>query len=406
MESISCLGELLISQSDVDVTLVAAEFARHGVEAAYFVPTPTGLTKSIIDATYSVRRFLVTNKLHSFDMQEMGPEHRASIGVDLVHADRFDLRQMSLYRPLTKSGDPRLWISRLADYAQPGNLIALVESRPGRLTAINCSDPVIWGTRTDPASPLGSLLTLAGQSSVADELLAKLRDVCRLGYVRSLRSGPTGVGYTLETHLGIKANSSKAPDYQGIEIKSSRVADQGKARTRSTLFSKTPDWKVGPLRSGNAILERFGYIDAISGRKQLYCSLSNKPNTQGLFLRLNGSQTVVEAVCAPNDVAVVWGLEVLEEALAVKHRETFWVKAAKRIAIDGTEEFRFDTVVHTRRPLVANLGLLIGSGTVEMDFTLSKKPSGGTRDHGYLFKLWPKDLELLFPPPKSYDLTA
>ena len=31
-----------------------------------------------------------------------------------------------------------------------------------------------------------------------------------------------GVGYTLETLLGIAANSSKAPDYKGIEIKSGR----------------------------------------------------------------------------------------------------------------------------------------------------------------------------------------
>jgi len=52
--------------------------------------------------------------------------------------------------------------------------------------------------------------------------LSKLQIISAKGFVDSLRSGDTGVGMTLETLLGIEANSNRAPDYFGIEIKAKR----------------------------------------------------------------------------------------------------------------------------------------------------------------------------------------
>jgi hypothetical protein len=45
-----------------------------------------------------------------------------------------------------------------------------------------------------------------------------------------------------------------------------------------------------------------------------------------------------------------------------------------------------------------------------MDYTISEKvkPDGSlkVRDHGYLWKIAPEDIGLLFPPPKIVDLLA
>ena len=102
---------------------------------------------------------------------------------------------------------------------------------------------------------------------------------------------------------------------------------------------------------------------------------------------------------------VLWVLSEVQSALALKHKETFWIKAHQRVA-NGREQFRFSEVTHTRRPLVSNLGLLIDSGKIELDFTLSEKSSGGTRDHGYLFKIWRENFDLLFPKPINYVLSV
>jgi len=43
------------------------------------------------------------------------------------------------------------------------------------------------------------------------------------GYVRSTRSGPTGVGHTFETLLGLEENNIAPPDLGEVEIKARRV---------------------------------------------------------------------------------------------------------------------------------------------------------------------------------------
>jgi hypothetical protein len=50
----------------------------------------------------------------------------------------------------------------------------------------------------------------------------KLQKVKKMGYVVSMRKGNTGIGYTLETLLGIAENNIKLPDLGTIELKSKR----------------------------------------------------------------------------------------------------------------------------------------------------------------------------------------
>lgn len=35
---------------------------------------------------------------------------------------------------------------------------------------------------------------------------------------------------------------------------------------------------------------------------------------------------------------------------------------------------------------------------------MHRKENGTVRDHGFPFKIFPKDLDLLFPEPKTYEL--
>jgi len=47
----------------------------------------------------------------------------------------------------------------------------------------------------------------------------KFRKIREMGYVPSLRNGPTGIGFTLETLLGIDENNDALPDIEGAELK-------------------------------------------------------------------------------------------------------------------------------------------------------------------------------------------
>jgi len=399
----------MLAKSDIAIDQIAADLAKHGVEAGYFVPTDTGMAKSIVDANETMRRFLKSKSLHDFDLQRQGPQHRKMIAVKLVLPDKTLDHQLSLYRPRTKKGDPRLWVSRLGEYASPFNLIALIVDSVGTVFVVNCSRSDVWASRSQVGSPLNELLIRAGKSDVAEELLAKLKDISALGFVNSMRAGPTGIGFTLESLLGISANSNRAPDYKGIELKSGRMPVAGAARSRSTMFSQIPKWEISHLKSGREILHSYGYFNADQNRTQLYCSVSAAPNSQGLFMRVDSTGELIENMAVKSDGSevpvVVWALSELEAALAAKHKETFWIKAQQRHS-GSREQFHFTDVLHTRSPLVNNFGILVDTGKIEMDYTLSSKPSGGTRDHGYLFKMWPRNFDMLFPPPINYALSV
>lgn len=174
-----------------------------------------------------------------------------------------------------------------------------------------------------------------------------------------------------------------------------------------------PDWKNSRAKSGADILDKYGYQDSETGRLQLYCTLDNKPNPQGLYLKLDDDERLLESMFQRDNVkedVVQWPLDKLRNALKLKHRQTFWVKARVRVVGDN-EEFHYYEIIETRNPLIENFSTLIEIGAITMDFTLSyiPTPSGKglrARDHGYLFKIHPEHFDLLFPPSKKHVLSS
>jgi len=427
----------VLDKADISISEVMKVFASYGQEAGYIVPTETGMEKGILDAHGSLRDFFKAKGIHDFDSQGQGGENKKVIDIFLIEEDSIQETKMSLYRPETKSGDPRLWIYGLPKYASPFNLLAFLVLGE-KLYLINASNPMLLGsssalfgaptstliatvrrqTAPEPepvilkAEPLKELLQSESNNldSVEAALIKKLELISTKGFIDTLRSGDTGVGMTLETLLGIEANSNRAPDYFGIEIKAKRVTGrQNRATTRATLFSQVPDWNVSACRNGMAILNKHGYIDSETKRLQLYCTNSSTPNPQGLFLRIDENNGILESLKNDNgaiEKVASWKMENLRTQLEAKHKKTFWVKAKARTSETGTEQFHYFEVDKTESPLSSNLATLIEIGAVTMDYTLSQKATGNSaRDHGYLFKIHPANFDLLFPPSKSIKLS-
>lgn len=399
----------MLSESDFSIDEAIKVFASFGIEAAYVVPTQTGFEKSILDAHKSVRALFKFHGVHDFEAQGLGAdEFGRNIPISYLTEDGVLERQLSLYRPKTKSGDPRMW-TNIRGYAIPYNLLAFIVSNDGKLCLVNCSRPEIFNQMQDPESHLHQFLSEFSKSETAIKLIDELRRVAALGWVDSTRVGDTAVGHTLESLLGIKANSSKKPDYlDEIELKSGRRPSSGKAKNKSTMLSKVPDWKNSSMKAAE-ILETFGLRNPEKNRLELYVTVSDQPNRQGLYMIYTESLELVENRAlhqVKGDVPVAqWDVLALQDDMRTKHKETFWVQAESRRDSAGNEQFRYLRVTRTRRPMVANIGPLINSGKITLDYTMSEKASGGVRDHGYLFRIWPKDLHLLFPAIEKFELT-
>lgn len=381
---------------------------KHGIEAALLVPTPTGLEKSILDATEGLREYLSALDYHDYEAQGQGQDHKVVKQAFLVRPLSLQPTNVSLYRPTTKNGDPRVWLGHpVREYASAFNLLAITVLE-GTMYVLNMSDPSVQVSLDDASTPFRKIVDRRDSSDqVAEELLCLLRSVSAQGFVRTLRSGDTGVGYTLETMLGIAANSRQSPDYKGIELKAKR-SRVGAGKNRSTLFSKAPNWKLSPVGSAIGLLKARGYQDA-QGRLSLYHTLSARsPNSLGLALGLDPAMDWLKQVYHdPFSGRVVhdvtWEIPSLKKDLAAKHRQTFWVRAASR-GVGSDEEFHYVEVQETRRPMTVNFVALVEAGIITVDYALHKKSETRARDHGYLFKIHPNDLGALFPPPRIHPL--
>jgi hypothetical protein len=406
----------MLSKSDINLSSLIKLLTSFNTEAGYLVPTETGMSKSILDAHGSLRSYLEQTGVHNYSLQEKGPDAKVTEEINVITSNKIVTTKLSLYRPETKNGDPRIWIYKLNEFANAYNLLTFIKVNE-RLFLFNASDKQL--VKSDGVgnltlvsnTPLAELLQAKSNylDEHAEELIGKLKLISNRGFVESLRNGDTGVGMTLETLLGITANSNRAPDYKGIEIKAKRVRGANNRTTNNvSLFSQVPNWPLSNCKNGLAILNKCGYIDSNKNRLQLYCTVSNSPNPQSLSLFVNENDNLVECKKIMSGTAepiVVWDLGNLKTQLESKHKQTFWVKAKTKKNESNLECFHYIEVEHTQNPLIANLPSLIEIGAITMDFTLSQKATGiGTRDHGYLFRIKPSNFDLLFPPSKIIKL--
>jgi len=380
-----------------------------GLDFAEFVPTDTVIDKATFDATHPVRALFKSEKFHDYSAQSKGQDSKIIknalfLNHDESISDTFDFDNDSnldirLYRPNTKDGDPRMWFSGFTKYAKEWDRIAviIINNHP---VLINLSWNDLHEDHSIILSQLKLLIKLfkTDDSCVSEELLAKLKVLAKNGLLKATTSGSTAIGMTIEHALGLPPNSSKKPDYKGIEIKSGRGGSN-----RTTLFAQVADWKQSKLTSSKAILEQFGYQREEDFK--LYCSLSClKFNSQGLrFEYRENEDALVEIQDEFGDVAV-WPAELLKRRLLEKHKETFWIRA-ESVMKDDVEYFKLISVIHTKNPLSNQLLPLLQDGVITMDHLIKKRGSDGkVSEKGPLFKMDKKNLGLLFPDPVTYSL--
>ncbi len=374
------------------------------VELCLIEPTGTGLEKSIMDATGSVRTYLKACNIHDFELQKQGQENKIQINSFLISSNELVSSVASLYRPNTKKGDPRIWFKGLGAYSNSNDILGIIAFEKQlyvlNITQLDLHKLIEW----EISNPLQDLVNEINQISneVAVELLILLNKIAAKGPVPAMLQADTAIGRTLETLLGIDINSSKKPDYKGIELKSYR----DKRGNRKNLFAQVPDWNLSKFKSSAEILNAFGYSRGEDFK--LYCTVSTLVrNSQGLKLKMDSeiSQLIENSDKSSVGNFVVWGLENLHKRLLEKHNETFWI-AADSITIGGKEHFQYKKVEHTKKPIVSQFDILLEQGIITLDHLIKRKSTGSVVEKGPIFKIKPNSLALLFPPSQSYSLLS
>lgn len=388
---------------------------NHNIKFTQVQITATGLKKSILDATAPMRTYFKENGVHDYEYQQQGPEHKVKITTHILSRFKDTLTHTSMYRPVTKDGDPRLWISGLNKFTEADDIHAIIAANPHELFVINITRVNIENQcTTSIANPIQDLIhDLSSYADlVSEELLGRLMDFQNI-WLDTKLNADTAIGREVETLLGIEMNASREPDYKGIELKSFRSQ---RPSIKKNLFCKVPDWDISKLKSGAEIVEKYGYMsDGVkSYRNTLYCS---KPNSQNLRLNMNYPDNLLEieedrriaddVFKKISDVAV-WRLQTLHQCLLTKHHETFWIEVNTRLGENGQEQFMFNKIEHTRNPIVSQFDILLEQSMVTVDLLLGRPKvdarTGNPKKGGdaVSFKIKKSAAGLLFPNSVIY----
>lgn len=377
--------------------------ANLGISYTTFQTYWTSLDKGYFDAIAPMRVYFQEEGIHDYALQGQGQLNKVYREAFLLTESECISAKASLYRPMTKKGDPRIWFSRLHNYTSPNDIFALFHMGEC-LYIINVTQTNIskcYNSAT--GNPIKEILsTLHKQSmEVSQDLLNKFYQLYDNGHwYQSEVQDDTGIGRAVETLLGISMNSSKDADYKGIELKSKRLQ---RSANKNGLFSQVPDWKNSKYKSGRDIVQQYGYER--DGGKTLQITVqANRPNKQSLMLDITHQNELLEMLAhndgVTTDHIVEWQLTALHNRLKTKHKETFWVSVDNQI-IDGKEHFRYSYIEHTHNPNTAEFDNLIMQQFISLELLLCR-PSG--RGDTWNFKIKDQAMPLLFPESLLYKL--
>ena len=216
------------------------------------------------------------------------------------------------------------------------------------------------------------------------EFSERFKKIKAMHYVPSLRHGPTGIGYTLETLLGIQENNDAAPDIEGAELKAHR-SNNNNLITLFTFNNKA--WKMPPLEA----VKTYGSLDR-DGRQGLYYTMSLKPNSAGLFLDVQEKEIAVRHISGK--IIVAWELEAIANRFIQKLPALIYVTAFTEVR-DNKEYFHYYRAQLMKDTTPELLQNQFKQENILVDLRLHDKGTRA-RNHGTGFRTYESNLPLLF----------
>jgi len=235
----------------------------------------------------------------------------------------------------------------------------------------------------DEVVPSPPVVKSAATSVALQSFLPKFDRISAQGFVPTLRSGSTGIGYTLETMLKIEENNSPGGDYLGMELKAFRDDDlRMNDSEKMNLFLKEPQWIDG--LKGKQRVPAYGYVDD-RGRPALYSTVKVNKNSHGFAFRIGENGDRVWLQFEDRDIAF-WTKETLAKRLQEKHTEAVFVSAHPS-GKGKSERFHYYGVTWCSEPSVESFIELISEGAVMLELRMHLKPTGSLRNHGSAFRI-------------------
>jgi len=217
-----------------------------------------------------------------------------------------------------------------------------------------------------------------------NEFKTKFSEVREHGFYKSMRKGPTGVGHTLEYILGLAENNIAVPDLGDVELK----AHRDNVTSMITLFTfNRKAWVMRPLPA----IRAYGTPDQ-DGRLGLYFTLSQQPNSSGLFLTVTDEVVSVQHISGKTIVR--WFTKDLNTQFRAKMPALLLVTARTEMR-GGIEYFHYYRARLSTEPSSTLIADQIRRGDILVDLRCHDAITRA-RNHGTGFRAKDGSLDQLF----------
>ncbi len=214
------------------------------------------------------------------------------------------------------------------------------------------------------------------------DIIIELKKIKQKGYIKTKRRGPTGVGMTLESLVGIQENNISGPNGHQTELKSTRKTSM----TPLTIFSKSPL----PKGINQELCENFG--KSTNRKKQLYTTINAV--TQNRVYGEPGFRLVVHkskiAITHTKDIHMstpYWDKKTLQEAFERKYSRHLLYVHAESKGRGIREEFHYTTAWLIHGFSFSRFVKLLKEGHIKVDIRVGLDANGKPHDHGTAFRI-------------------
>lgn len=231
-----------------------------------------------------------------------------------------------------------------------------------------------------------------------EDFIREYKKICSMGWIKTHRAGPTGVGKTLEDLLGIPENNVDGPDFGDYELKSCRI----NSNSMLTMFTKAPQ----PKKSNTYLRMKYGYSsDAYDNNdKVLHSTLSADRFTiiskTGNFLKILCDSDKISIQSKTEIEEVYWDRKTLKQCFEKKYKNKFVYAKALSRGNGKNEEFKYIEAYEVSGFDYNAMIKLLEQGKIYVDLRIGQYHSGPnagkTHDHGTGFRIKEVDQPLLF----------
>lgn len=232
-----------------------------------------------------------------------------------------------------------------------------------------------------------------------EDFIREYSKIKEMGWVKTHRLGPTGIGKTLEDLLGIPENNLDEPDFGEYELKSCRLESQ----SMLTMFTRAPQ----PARTANTYLrEKYGYSSNAydNDEKVLHATLSADRFTPiadtGNKLKIWCDIDGIYILSQDERENIFWSRETLKKCFEKKYKSKFVYAKAHSRGSGALEEFLFVEAYEVSGFDYDSFIDLLEEGKIYVDLRIGQyhdgPKKGKTHDHGTGFRIRENDQYLLF----------